>query len=82
MKLAAVFCIFLGLFGLSLGSKDAVCEKKPGVVGPCSLFIPRWTYYRNNNTCEYFTYGGCRGNANSFHSRYRCEERCKERLED
>ncbi|XP_023170953.1 kunitz-type serine protease inhibitor textilinin-1-like [Drosophila hydei] len=77
MKLAAVFCIFLGLFGLSLGSKDAVCDEMPGDTGPCFRHIPSWTYFPDDSTCRLFYYGGCLGNSNNFEAQELCEKKCK-----
>ncbi|XP_023168380.1 hemolymph trypsin inhibitor B-like [Drosophila hydei] len=76
MKFAAVLCVFLGLFGLSLGSKDPVCEEEPSVVGMCRAVTPRWSYFTEYNDCRLFNYGGCSGNQNNFVDQESCVETC------
>jgi len=44
--------------------------------GPCRASIPAWYYNKATERCEAFSYGGCDGNANRFHSEEQCERQC------
>ncbi|XP_066985461.1 kielin/chordin-like protein isoform X4 [Macrobrachium rosenbergii] len=44
--------------------------------GPCFGALPYFFYNKVTGKCESFTYGGCRGNANRFHSLEECQETC------
>ncbi|XP_064632992.1 papilin-like isoform X2 [Lineus longissimus] len=80
-------------YGGCLGNENnfrtkAACEKlcvttpvcsQPKVVGPCKGFFPRLYYDARTNTCRFFIYGGCGGNANNFKTRRACVKRCKKR---
>ncbi|XP_077578549.1 kunitz-type protease inhibitor 2 [Stigmatopora nigra] len=48
----------------------------PMEVGPCRAAFPRFYYHTVNKTCLEFTYGGCRGNANSFATHEECMSTC------
>ncbi|EFX70514.1 hypothetical protein DAPPUDRAFT_61190, partial [Daphnia pulex] len=52
-----------------------VCElpKEPGM---CRANFPRWAYNPETQLCEKFSFGGCGGNANNFHSHQQCASRC------
>ncbi|XP_045033793.1 LOW QUALITY PROTEIN: uncharacterized protein LOC116929499 [Daphnia magna] len=52
-----------------------VCElaKEPGM---CRASFPRWAYNPETQQCEKFSFGGCGGNANNFHSYQQCASRC------
>ncbi|XP_023173478.1 male accessory gland serine protease inhibitor-like [Drosophila hydei] len=82
MKLAAVLCVFLALFGLSFALKDSICGLPPAGDGNglmrCFALMPSWTYFPEDNSCKEFIYGGCGGNANRFGTQQECESKCKE----
>lgn len=48
-------------------------SKRPG---PCMGYFPRWFYNTIKGKCQHFIFGGCRSNANNFHSKSVCEETC------
>jgi len=48
-------------------------SKRPG---PCMGYFPRWFYNTFKGKCQHFIFGGCRSNANNFHSKSVCEENC------
>ena len=48
----------------------------PAVVGLCEAKIPSYFYNFEARHCEYFEYGGCGGNANSFESERECRATC------
>lgn len=60
---------------LSCRSFVDVCDL-PKETGPCRASMPRFYYNQNNQRCEEFTYGGCRGNGNNFKTQIECEKRC------
>jgi len=57
----------------------SVCDRRPGVVGPCKARVPRWTFSEYGG-CYPFTYGGCHTNGNNFNSKAECEYRCRPNL--
>lgn len=62
---------------------DGVNEKpepnciEPRSLGPCRASIPRYFFNKQSKNCEFFIYGGCRGNGNNFATKEDCEDRCK-----
>jgi len=52
-----------------------VCEL-PQKSGPCKASLTRYFFDVDSQECEKFTYGGCKGNANNFHSMQDCKEGC------
>ena len=52
------------------------CSLSP-LQGPCRASITRWYYDVTSGTCETFSYGGCRGNANNFRSPESCMRYCR-----
>ena len=48
-------------------------DKDPG---PCRNNMSRFFYNYRTRTCEPFSYGGCRGNANNFGSASDCVKKC------
>ena len=44
--------------------------------GPCKAAFRRWFFNPRDNRCEVFTYGGCEGNLNRFHSADACFAMC------
>jgi len=57
-------------------SSKADCSL-PKVTGPCEATMPRFYYNSATKSCESFTYGGCQGNRNNFHTKAQCETTCK-----
>ncbi|XP_051900159.1 kunitz-type protease inhibitor 2 [Pristis pectinata] len=51
----------------------------PAVTGKCRASFPRWYYDPVSQTCQRFTYGGCRGNKNNYKSEETCLARCSGR---
>ncbi|CAN7939881.1 unnamed protein product, partial [Ixodes hexagonus] len=49
----------------------------PKKVGPCRASVPRYYFDATTGKCEPFTYGGCEGNANNFHTLKQCQRTCK-----
>ncbi|KAJ6655572.1 hypothetical protein lerEdw1_005043 [Lerista edwardsae] len=52
-----------------------ICSLPPET-GPCTALFERWYYNPRTRTCETFTYGGCKGNANNFQTLEACQRRC------
>ena len=51
----------------------------PPAPGPCTtLSIQRWFYHQSSAQCRQFSFGGCKGNTNNFHTLRQCEDRCKQ----
>lgn len=48
----------------------------PAVQGPCKAWEARWAWNSVMKECQAFAYGGCHGNANSFHTKKECEANC------
>ncbi len=55
---------------------EDVCSL-PYATGPCRAALPRWFFNKDTRSCEIFNYGGCRGNANNFHTEEDCTARCQ-----
>ena len=70
--------LFFGMFLHFLLAGD-ICSlsKRPG---PCMGYFPRWFYNTFKGKCQHFIFGGCRSNANNFHSKSVCEENCSGKL--
>jgi len=51
----------------------------PQISGPCRAAAPSYSYNSESGACEYFLYGGCRGNGNRFASEEECLDRCSNR---
>ncbi|XP_023173050.2 kunitz-type serine protease inhibitor-like [Drosophila hydei] len=83
MRYAAVSCMLFALIGIAMAERDPICFLRPadkGVVGgSCQVFVSRWTYFHMTNDCRRFEFGGCKGNANRFESRKKCEDKCLKR---
>ncbi|XP_048259425.1 papilin-like [Haliotis rufescens] len=64
--------------------KSCVHVKGPGACrlpkakGPCKASKPRYYFHHQSGECKKFTYGGCRGNANRYHSKADCERKCSD----
>ncbi|XP_061392664.1 inter-alpha-trypsin inhibitor-like [Musca vetustissima] len=54
-------------------AKSSACFQPSSIVGICRAKIPSWSYNSQSNSCEFFNYGGCQGNANRFPSKAACE---------
>ena len=44
--------------------------------GPCKSYKKRFYYNTQNQRCERFLYGGCKGNENNFDSLTECAKTC------
>jgi hypothetical protein len=44
--------------------------------GNCRGYFPRWFFSPEENSCQLFIFGGCRGNRNNFYSKDSCEATC------
>jgi hypothetical protein len=53
-----------------------ICDLAP-VQGPCRGNLKRFFFNSASGTCEEFTYGGCHGNPNNFHTIEECQLLCK-----
>ena len=55
----------------------------PAAPGPCTtLSLQRWFYHHSSAQCRQFSFGGCQGNTNNFHTLTQCEAACRQpRLE-
>ncbi|XP_004858207.2 eppin [Heterocephalus glaber] len=67
-------CVFSGGRKCS-GLKQDVCSL-PKEKGLCMAYFRRWWYNKENNTCDLFIYGGCRGNSNNFQTKGICQNFC------
>lgn len=52
------------------------CTKRPKT-GFCRHKLPRWYYDKNSDDCEPFSFTGCGGNNNNFHTYEDCLKVCK-----
>ena len=53
----------------------------PQKSGPCRASIPSYSFNQLTGDCEFFTYSGCLGNANRFHTKEECLARCVKKEE-
>nr|SPP68600.1 TFPI-like multiple Kunitz-type protease inhibitor 4K5 [Colubraria reticulata] len=53
-----------------------VCQLPP-VTGDCRGDFPRYFYNSTSGNCERFSYGGCKGNGNRFHTEKECNDQCR-----
>ncbi|MXQ96125.1 hypothetical protein E5288_WYG020210 [Bos mutus] len=63
-----------GLSG-DIFSYEEHCIAK-AVTGPCRAAFPRWYFNAEENSCDNFIYGGCRGNKNNYRSKEECMQQC------
>ncbi|VDN12999.1 unnamed protein product [Dibothriocephalus latus] len=59
----------------SVSRSGNLCEQ-PLETGPCRAFIRRYGFNPQTGRCQFFTYGGCAGNANNFETEEECMARC------
>ncbi|NP_001386496.1 kunitz-type protease inhibitor 3 precursor [Rattus norvegicus] len=84
MQLQASFSFFLILtFCQELCSEPRQARKSlpsmctlPMEKGECRAIFVRWYYDTKTKKCDWFHYGGCRGNENNFLSRNQCQTVC------
>lgn len=60
---------------LPLGNNAEICLL-PREDGPCRALIPSYFYDRASQSCQFFYYGGCHGNANNFDNLDACNDAC------
>ena len=55
------------------------CDSDPEAGSPCILLpaFKRYYFDQDHKTCKRFTYGGCGGNNNNFHTKKACSKACK-----
>jgi len=51
--------------------------KLPLAQGDCFGTIPRWHFDAEKGSCQQFSYSGCKGNANNFHTLSDCQRSCE-----
>jgi len=49
---------------------------EPMEVGVCKASLPRYFYNKEKEECEFFNYGGCKGNKNNFETLKECQTIC------
>lgn len=54
---------------------DRACEQSLEA-GPCFGFFRKWGFNKDTGRCEWFIYGGCRGNDNQFDTARSCQDTC------
>uniref|UniRef100_V9KIA0 Tissue factor pathway inhibitor n=1 Tax=Callorhinchus milii TaxID=7868 RepID=V9KIA0_CALMI len=47
--------------------------------GPCRALFTRYFYNQVTKQCETFSYGGCLGNKNNFHTLEHCQNKCQKK---
>jgi len=58
------------------GNNTDICSLPP-LPGPCTTAsMQRWHYHNKIGACRQFTYGGCLGNKNNFHTAMECQAAC------
>jgi len=67
----------IGEIGSSQHLKVSVC-KLPAEAGSCTGSAQRWHYNSEAGSCQQFSYSGCGGNANNFHTMADCKRSCGE----
>ncbi|KAL8570728.1 hypothetical protein ACOMHN_039163 [Nucella lapillus] len=67
--------LLLGVAVSTGGAQEDVCQLPPAV-GHCRALIPRFYYDSSSGQCQFFHYGGCGGNGNSFKSLEACQGAC------
>ncbi|XP_072747679.1 papilin isoform X3 [Anoplolepis gracilipes] len=51
------------------------CDQ-PKETGPCAGNFTKWYFNQDSQTCEQFTYGGCKANDNNFPTEIACHQQC------
>ncbi|XP_015589222.1 papilin isoform X3 [Cephus cinctus] len=51
------------------------CDQ-PKEQGPCKGNFTKWYFNKDAQTCEQFTYGGCKGNNNNYPTEVACHQQC------
>ncbi|XP_071979115.1 inter-alpha-trypsin inhibitor-like [Engystomops pustulosus] len=62
--------------------RTKVTCRLPIARGPCRWGEPRWAFDLTEGKCITFQYGGCKGNANNFHTEKECNDYCGEPSND
>ncbi|XP_005190040.2 kappaPI-actitoxin-Avd3c-like [Musca domestica] len=74
-RLLLITLFVVAMISLASGQSSS-CNLPSSVVGICRARMPSWSYNKQSNSCKFFYYGGCRGNANRFPSKESCERQC------
>ncbi|KAJ7332275.1 hypothetical protein JRQ81_014455 [Phrynocephalus forsythii] len=80
MQASGLLLGLLGLLALSAvvtsGVHKEICHL-PQDPGECLAYISRYYYNSKTHQCEYFIYGGCKGNENNFETLKECRHTCE-----
>lgn len=64
-------------FLISVCTEPEICHLKPDG-GLCRAHFDKYYFDPENNKCDTFVYGGCKGNQNNFETEEECLEFCDE----
>ncbi|ESP02283.1 hypothetical protein LOTGIDRAFT_199824 [Lottia gigantea] len=74
MNTLHIAIIFGAVFGSSLAGPE--CKERMEI-GPCDGAFNRYYYDILSSQCKLFSYGGCGGNKNNFHTYGECVKQCE-----
>ncbi|CAG9804963.1 unnamed protein product [Chironomus riparius] len=67
--------LFVLIAVMNCDDPQVICKLEEKT-GTCRADKPRWYYDASSKSCRLFTYGGCNGNANNFHTEADCMAKC------